>query len=79
MVSFKQVLYKNVELAFYTRVLLATYSKNILEKCLRIDIALLKEFIDNKSITKIQYAPGQNQLANVLTKKGASSKELLNT
>ena len=42
--------------------------KNVLEKkCLRIDIALLKEFIDAKSITKIHYAPSQNQLANVLT------------
>ena len=26
--------------------------KNVLEKCLRIGIALLKEFIDNKSVTK---------------------------
>ena len=53
--------------------------KNILEKCLWIDIALFKEFIDNKSVAKIHYFPSQNQLANVLTKKGASSKELLNT
>ena len=53
--------------------------KNVLEKFLRIDIALLKEFIDNKSITKIHYVPSQNQIANVLTKKGASSKELLDS
>ena len=53
--------------------------KNVLEKYLRIDIALLKEFIVNRFITKIHYVPCQNQLANVLTKKGASSKELLNT
>ena len=53
--------------------------KNVLEKYLQIDIALLKEFIDNRLITKIHYVPSQNQLANVLTKKGASSKELLNT
>ena len=53
--------------------------KNVVEKFRRIDIALLKEFIDNKSITKIHYVPSQNQLANVLTKKGASSKELLDT
>ena len=51
--------------------------KNVLEKCLRNDIALLKEFINNKSVTKIHYVPYQNQLANVLTKKEAS-KELLN-
>ena len=56
----------------------AFHSKKIvLEKFLRI--ALLKEFIDNKSGTKIHYVPSQNQLANVLTKKGASSKELLKT
>ena len=40
--------------------------KNVLEKCLWIDIALLKEFVDNKSFTKIHYAPSQNQSANVL-------------
>ena len=40
---------------------------------------LLKEFIDNKSVTKIHDVPGQNQLANVVTIKGASSKELLHT
>ena len=40
---------------------------------------MLKEFIDNKSVAKINYFPSQNQLANVLAKKGASSKELLNT
>ena len=37
--------------------------KNVLGKCLQIDIVLLKEFIDNKSITKIHYVPGQYQLA----------------
>ena len=40
-----------------------------LKKCLQIDIALSKEFIDNKSITKNHYFPRQNQLANVLTKR----------
>ena len=53
--------------------------KKVLEKCLQIDITLLKEFIDKRSITNIHYVPGQNQLANVLTKKGASSKEFFNT
>ena len=53
--------------------------KNVSEKCLRIDTVLLKEFIDNKSVTKIHYVPSQNQLANVLTKRTALSRELLNT
>ena len=43
--------------------------KNVLEKCLQIDIALWKEFIDNKSVTEIHYVPSQNQLGNVLIKK----------
>ena len=44
-------------------------TKSVLEKCVSIDIALLKEFIDNKSITKILYVPTQNQLPNKLIKK----------
>ena len=39
--------------------------KNVLEKCLQIDITLLKKFIYSMSITKIHYAPSQNRLANV--------------
>ena len=34
--------------------------KNVLGKCLRIDTALLKEFIVNRSFTKIHYVPSQN-------------------
>ena len=52
--------------------------KNVFKKCLQIDVLLLKEFIDSNSNTKI-YVPSQNLLAIVLTKKGASWMELLNT
>ena len=51
--------------------------KNVIEKCLRIDIAFIKENLEKKIITKIHHVPTGEQLANVLTKKGASEKELL--
>ena len=53
--------------------------KNVTEKRLRIDIALLREMMDLKIITKLHCIDSQSQLANVLTKKGASTKELLDT
>ena len=54
-------------------------NKNVIEKYLQIVIALFNDFIDNKSITKIHYVPCKNQLANILTKKGASSGALSDT
>ena len=50
--------------------------KNVVEKCM-IDIALLREFIDNKSVTKIRYVPSQNQLANVLIKREHDQRNFL--
>ena len=52
--------------------------KNVIEKCLRIDIAFIKENIDSKIVSKVHLVSSRNQQANVLTKKGASSIELLN-
>ena len=51
--------------------------KNVLEKRLRIDIAMLREMFEWKIITNIHNITTKNQLANALTKKGASTKELL--
>ena len=53
------------------------FKKNILEKCLRIDMAFIKENLEKKIITKIHHVSIGEQLPNVLTKKGASQKELL--
>ena len=53
--------------------------KNVTEKRLRIDIAMLREMLDLKIITKLHCIDSKSQLANTLTKKGASSKELLDT
>ena len=43
----------------------------------RTEIACLKESLENKEITNFRLVPGAKMLANCLTKKGASSKELL--
>ena len=52
--------------------------KNVLEKRFRIDRALLREMFERKIITNIHNISAKNQLAsNALTKKVASTKELL--
>ena len=53
--------------------------KNVTGKILRIDIALLIEMMDLKIITKLHCIDSKSQLANALTKKVASTKELLDT
>ena len=52
--------------------------KSVIEKCLCIDIAFIKENINTQIISKVHLVSSCNQLANVLTEKGASSTELLN-
>ena len=49
--------------------------KNVLDKRLRIGIAMLREMFERKIITNVHNI--SNQLANALTKKGATTKELL--
>ena len=51
--------------------------KNVVEKCLHIDDAFIKKNLEKKIISKIHHVPTREQLANILTKKGASQKELL--
>ena len=51
--------------------------KNNIEKCLRIDIVFIKVNLEKSVITKIHHVPTGEQLAKVLTKKGAFQKELL--
>ena len=56
----------------------AVYStKMIDDKRLRIDISAIKQFIDNGEIASVSWCPGKNQLADAMTKKGASNKNLL--
>ena len=45
---------------------------------LRTEIACLKESLENGEITSLVHIPGKTMLANCMTKKGASAKDLLN-
>ena len=50
----------------------------IKDKRLRIDIAILKQMILRKEVSKINWIHKESQLADCLTKSGASTKELIN-
>ena len=56
----------------------ALYStKQVNDRRLRIDIGSLKELL-NGEVESINWIPGSRQLANCLTKRGASGSDLLN-
>ena len=52
-------------------------SHQVEEKRLRIDLAVLDNMIENKEITDVQWVETNLQLANCLTKRGASSLHLM--
>ena len=52
-------------------------SKAILDKRLRVDIAVMRQMVERKEIKKITWIDKSLQLANCLTKKGASPCKLL--
>ena len=52
-------------------------TKLVDDKRLRIDIAAIQEMRQNNRV-EVKWCPGKIQLANSLTKRGASSIELLN-
>ena len=51
----------------------------IQDRRLHIDIAILQEMLKNKEIFKIEWVDSSHQLADSLTKAGASSAKLLAT
>ena len=56
----------------------AVYStKQVDDKQTRIDIAALQQMLQEKKVNQINWCSSDNQLANVLTKKGASARTLL--
>ena len=56
----------------------AVYStKSVEDKRLRIDVGSVKELLDRKTIKSVQWIPGEQMLANPLTKLGASCLDLL--
>ena len=57
----------------------AVYStKQVHDRHSRIDIGAFKELL-NKEVKQIKWTPGFSQLANCLTKRSASGRDLLNT
>ena len=44
---------------------------------LRLEVASLKESLEKGEVTSLIHIPGKNMLANCMTKKGASAKDLL--
>ena len=52
--------------------------KQVKEKRLRITMARIQELLENGNIKKVKWISNNHQLADPLTKRGASSKRLLN-
>ena len=52
-------------------------NKSVAEKRLRLEISSIKEMIENKQLKQVLWSTSKNQLADCLTKKGASTHELL--
>ena len=58
----------------------AIYSeKHVTERRLRIEINSFKQLIENKDIASINWIQTEKQIANVLTKNGASGQNILNS
>jgi hypothetical protein len=54
------------------------YSTNqIADKRLQMDLAIIREMLEKKELAKVEWVPGEMQLADCLTKKGASSRKLM--
>ena len=51
-------------------------TKNVDDRRLRIDVALLRDMLQRKDISSIRWVSTANQLANSLTKRGASAAQL---
>ena len=52
-------------------------TKLVDEKRLRLDIAAFKQVISQGLIRQVNWCPAENQLADVLTKRGANPSSLL--
>ena len=74
---------KNIKIECFTdshQLYDSVYSiRPIQDKCLRTEIALIREMINKKEIIKIYWIENKCQTADCFTKYGASSEKLLNT
>ena len=53
-------------------------TKFVTQKQLRIDVASIKEMLVKEKSVQINWIPASEQLANCLTKRGASCHQLMN-
>ena len=51
-------------------------TNNLLDDRLKIDMAIIREMVSKNEIT-LEWVPGSDQVSDVLTKKGASNKKLI--
>ena len=73
---------KNIKIECYTdnhQLYDSVYSIRPMQGKRWTEIALLREMIKKKEITKINWIENKYQIADCLTKYGASSEKLLNT
>jgi hypothetical protein len=54
-------------------------SKQVMKGRLRIDIGAIKEMVEKKEIDSVSWIPAKHQLADCLTKRGASTRTLIET
>ena len=47
------------------------------DKRLKLDFAVLRDMLDKEEIEKVSWLDGSHQLADCLTKRGASTRKLL--
>ena len=52
-------------------------SKQSSDERLQIDISIMREMLETNEVAKVEWVPTEQQLADCLTKKGASSRKLL--
>ena len=52
-------------------------TKQVSEKRLRLEINCLKQMLSNKEINQVEWIETSSQLADIFTKRGASSESLL--
>lgn len=75
------VFHKNSEIIAYVDNLglqTALYSTKLVDdKQTRIDVAAIQQMLSTNRVSQVLWCPTQKQLANVLTKRGASSKLIL--
>ena len=52
-------------------------TKQLSDERLQIDISIMREMVEKKEVAKVEWVSTEKQLADCLTKKGASSRKLV--